>query len=481
MGIKYRRGFLFPTSSLSIDLCHSLVDEFNIIAYNRFSWADFEAVEGNYNFDELISWIDLWTGVGRCRTVSFGVMSTSASAQACPSWLLSSIGSTIQGSYVNPVWWDKTYLEYVDKFVSALFAAVASRLDKIEFIDMRFIGMWGEMRWDGFTAAALGSAGMTGPVLFAAYRRQIDSFLRYFNPEKLALNVSAQYIEIVRYAAGKGVCLRNDGLSTVKTIHYDMLYAFGNYGWGSRDDIYSYTLGAAIINTPSYGASGTLQPDGSYKYSPSGVTGWYAFRFYNVGLSIPAGADFLISFRMKYDVYDQHAKPIYVRATLMNSAYTVYDEHSLWDYLDLSNPGKWQDVKIVLSTGVGQSDATQLAIEFYNGDTLSKTGVFYVADLSMHILTSVVKKDLASTRKRSGIGDACAIIMEHASARSTDADLAQSLSYMTDCAADYVSLNNFASGTTVITENQRTLLRQAYSDMGSVSGGFGFTSRALIV
>ncbi len=186
------------------------------IAYTRFTWAQLEPKEGVYKFDEVLGkWIKIWKNLG--YRVAFGVMSTTVERTATPLWVFKYVPGVVHrnGTQIDPVYWDRKYLEKYSKFVKALGKYLNNGVG-IEFIDMRGIGVWGEMHLGlhipgMWTKEELKKYGFTYSKYFDAYKKMINFYLEAFPNTYLFLNIS-RYDKIAEYAAKNGVGLRFDGL-----------------------------------------------------------------------------------------------------------------------------------------------------------------------------------------------------------------------------------------------------------------------------
>ncbi len=164
------------------------------IAYKRFLWSELEPEEGRFDFRILDEWIGKWRTKG--YRVGFGVMSTTVGRQGTPLWVFKAGVPGVAhmaGKQRDPVMWEELYLRKLDNFIQAL----GSRLDggqDIEFIDMRGIGVWGEMHF-GFgikgmwTAEELYANGFGEEALMNAHFRQMDSYKAAFPHTILFLNI----------------------------------------------------------------------------------------------------------------------------------------------------------------------------------------------------------------------------------------------------------------------------------------------------
>jgi len=205
------------------------------IAYTRFTWAQLEPKEGMYKFDEVLGkWIRTWKKLG--YRVAFGVMSTTMGKTATPLWVFKYVPGVVHrnGIQIDPVYWHEKYWEKYSKFVRALGKYLSGGVG-IEFIDIRGIGVWGEMHLGlhipgMWTKEELKKYGFTYNRYFDAYKKMINLYLEAFPKTQLFLNIS-RYDEIAEYAAKRGVGLRYDGLCPKVSKHVFQLFKkFGYNG-----------------------------------------------------------------------------------------------------------------------------------------------------------------------------------------------------------------------------------------------------------
>jgi len=165
------------------------------IVYKRFLWSELEPEEGKFQFSLLEDWINGWKKRG--YRVGFGVMSMTDGKQAAPLWLFKAGVPGVRharGKQTDPVMWDARYLDKMEHFVAALGKRLNGGRD-IEFIDMRGIGMWGEMHFGlgikgMWTADELYEHGLSEEALAKAYFREMDMYKKAFPQTTLFLNIS---------------------------------------------------------------------------------------------------------------------------------------------------------------------------------------------------------------------------------------------------------------------------------------------------
>lgn len=187
------------------------------IAYMRFRWAELEPEEGKCNFRIITDWMQRWRKAG--YRVALGVKSTDTVMTSTPNWVFE---AGVPGPYHrggkqrDPVYWHPLYMEKYEKFVRNL-GQFFDGMEGLEYVDMRGIGVWGEMHLGTFmdgmwTKDELSFYGFTVDKYKEAYRRMIDIYRSAFTKTALFLNIG-QYDDLTEYAAKKGIGLRYDGLT----------------------------------------------------------------------------------------------------------------------------------------------------------------------------------------------------------------------------------------------------------------------------
>ncbi|MFH2093448.1 MAG: DUF4832 domain-containing protein [Pseudomonadota bacterium] len=165
------------------------------IVYKRFLWSELEPEEGEYNFSILEKWINGWKNRG--YRIGFGVMSTTDGKQATPAWVFKAGVPGVahmNGQQIDPVMWNDTYHDKLEKFIAALGERLGGGR-AVEFMDIRGIGMWGEMHF-GFgingmwTQDELYDHGLSEDTLKTAYFRQMEYYKKAFPHTNLFLNIS---------------------------------------------------------------------------------------------------------------------------------------------------------------------------------------------------------------------------------------------------------------------------------------------------
>lgn len=187
------------------------------VAYMRFRWKDLEPEQGRYNFRPVLDWMRPWLKAG--YRVAFGVKSSDMETTCTPEWVFRSGVPAVshrKGKQRDPVYWHPLYMQQYERFVAELGAAFDG-MNGLEYVDMRGIGVWGEMHLGTFlegmwTKAELARYGYSDELYKAAYRRMIDAYRKGFPSTRLFLNIGA-HDDLADYAAGRRVGLRSDALS----------------------------------------------------------------------------------------------------------------------------------------------------------------------------------------------------------------------------------------------------------------------------
>ncbi|MBF0413350.1 MAG: DUF4832 domain-containing protein [Desulfamplus sp.] len=230
-------GLTYPTWIGDWSLYES-IKPYTDIAYSRFTWDQLEPQEGVYKFDIIKSWITTWKAKGFNR-FAFGVMSTTIGSQATPLWVFDSGVpgvSHMNGKQIDPVYWNELYLQKIQNFIKAMGNEFNQNKD-IEFLDMRNIGVWGEMHFGNgasgmWTDEELLKNGYSGEVFLKAYQSMISSYQKSFPNIQLFLNIAPYQNTIVNYATNGKINLRYDGLNLAdgKSMGPMSKY-FINYGY----------------------------------------------------------------------------------------------------------------------------------------------------------------------------------------------------------------------------------------------------------
>lgn len=229
-------GFTFPNYGRNQNLTRE-IKAWCDIAYKRFTWADLEPQENQTRFEIIKNWIAERKKEG--FRVSFGVMSSNVSRQCSPLWIFDKGVPGVlhrEGKQMDPVYWDPVYLELLARFIKKMGNALSNG-EGIEFIDMRNIGVFGEMHFGGakngmWTKESLKQHGLNKERYINAYKQMIAFYKGAFPKTNLFLNISPgqkktneffrtkgySWItpgkdEVIEYAVKEKINLRYDGLS----------------------------------------------------------------------------------------------------------------------------------------------------------------------------------------------------------------------------------------------------------------------------
>jgi hypothetical protein len=187
------------------------------IAYTRFRWKDLEPEEGKYNFRPILDWMKPWLNAG--YRVAFGVKSTDMEMTCTPEWVFRAGVPAVShrdGKQRDPAYWHPIYMQKYSRFVKKL-GETFDGMNGLEYVDMRGIGVWGEMHLGTFikgmwTKDELSRADYSDTAYQDAYRRMIDAYRQAFPTTRLFLNIGSRE-DIVAYAASRHVGLRSDALN----------------------------------------------------------------------------------------------------------------------------------------------------------------------------------------------------------------------------------------------------------------------------
>lgn len=187
------------------------------IAYNRFRWKDIEPEEGVYDFSVIFNWMRPWRKAG--YRVAFGVKSTDMEMTCTPEWVFKAGVPAVThrgGKQQDPVYWHPLYMQKYSIFVKKL-GETFDGMDGLEYVDMRGIGVWGEMHLgtfftDMWNKEEMLRHGYTDAIYKDAYRKMIDAYRISFPTTRLFLNIGS-HEELANYAASRQIGLRSDALS----------------------------------------------------------------------------------------------------------------------------------------------------------------------------------------------------------------------------------------------------------------------------
>ncbi|WP_172834156.1 DUF4832 domain-containing protein [Nitrospira japonica] len=198
------------------------------VAYFRWSWADLEPVEGEYNFqlvDDVIA-----QARAKGETLAFRIMTEYEDGS--PAWLLDKgVASVSVSGGTFPDYNDPRFLEAHERLLKALGARYGDS-PAIDHVDIGSIGCWGE--WN--MACCLGVEARCKQ-LYATednQRKITDWYFQYFPAVPLVALVGGQ----LAYATAQGAGWRGD--------------CFGDYGyfrsdWNHMDHVYARKLRDPVV------------------------------------------------------------------------------------------------------------------------------------------------------------------------------------------------------------------------------------------
>ena len=193
------------------------------VAYFRWSWADLEPFEGEYNFglvDEIIQ-----QAKAKNETLAFRIISHYKNGP--PQWLLEKgVPFVEETSGKFPDYNDPTFLTYHERLIQAFGRRYADSPD-IDHVDIGSVGCWGE--WN--TACCQGTEAQCKQY-FPTHENQIkmiDWYVDYFPNTPLVM----LHGDVMRYANSRGAGWRGD--------------CFGDYGyfrpdWNHMEHVYTQAL-----------------------------------------------------------------------------------------------------------------------------------------------------------------------------------------------------------------------------------------------
>lgn len=241
--------------------------------YHRFSWADIEPEDGQYNFEKIDHQIDYYKSQG--KTFGFGVMCCNSSSDEMyitPEFVFDKgagfdISTKSNGvRQVIPKWDDEIYLSEVDEFVAALGERYDGNADVV-FLDILSYGNWGEQHLFGLDTGDpdYSYKGRVSPEFFRDryVRPYMEAFPNtlLFNPWGYdALNdvyealieegVSVRRDGIVKYTNGLDVLAKAYGKLPVA---FEYAEKYSHYIDDGREDYFNERLMEAIeVAKPSY-------------------------------------------------------------------------------------------------------------------------------------------------------------------------------------------------------------------------------------
>jgi hypothetical protein len=198
------------------------------VAYFRWSWADLEPVEGEYNF----ALVDRVIEQARAKGESLAFRIIWEYKTGSPQWLLDKGVASVQGSggtfpdFNNPI-----FLDYHERLIRAFGARYAGS-SNIDHVDIGSVGCWGE--WN--TACCQGVEAQCKQY-FPTEEHQIkitDWYFTYFPNTPLVMLHGGQ----LKYAVSRGAGWRGD--------------CFGDYGffgpnWNHMEHAYARVIQDPII------------------------------------------------------------------------------------------------------------------------------------------------------------------------------------------------------------------------------------------
>lgn len=190
--------------------------KFTNVVYTRFPWSDIETSKGVYDWSKVEKMAEFCAENG--KTFAFGIIPCDSSAdckdgyvpqyvydEGCE-YVIAKTSSFYSEDGVQrvPVWSDEIYISAVERLAQA----VAEKYDgdhRIEFIDIRSLGNWGEWHTYGLEGSEMPSVDVQ--------KQYIKIWSDAFDHTLLALNVNDErYSETAEYAVSLGMTLRRDGL-----------------------------------------------------------------------------------------------------------------------------------------------------------------------------------------------------------------------------------------------------------------------------
>lgn len=202
------------------------------VVYSRFNWCDIETEEGKYDWSAIDEMIELSEKYG--KTFAFGIIPADSgcgrSEGLVPEYVYSSgckyVIAAASSSYAadayqrTPVWSDGIY----HKAAIKLAEAIADKYDgdsRIEYIDIRSLGNWGEWHTYGLDGSIMPSENVQ--------KQYIKEWSEIFDETQLVLPVNDDKPNAVsKYAVKQGVALRRDGLVGLENHEMALTPAYEN-------------------------------------------------------------------------------------------------------------------------------------------------------------------------------------------------------------------------------------------------------------
>lgn len=193
--------------------------DFSTVAYSRFMWSDIEKEKGVYDWSAVDAMIEAADSHG--MTFGFGIVPADSLQnkpegfvpqyvydEGCEYVIAETENSGVKSTQRTPVWSDETYLEASFR----LAAAIAERYDgddRVEFIDIRTLGNWGEWHTWALTGSEFPSE--------SVQKRVLDAWAALFDETQLVMPVNDDKpTAMSEYAVSLGITLRRDGLVAIE-------------------------------------------------------------------------------------------------------------------------------------------------------------------------------------------------------------------------------------------------------------------------
>ncbi len=187
------------------------------VVYLRIPWSYLEPEEGKFAWSVLDTPAQRWVAKGKQIALRISC-SESWTRWATPEWVAKAgakgynfrpgKGVEPDGPFWEPDYDDPVFLAKLDRFLAALAGRYDGR-SEVAFVDVGSLGVWGE----GHTWAS-----SKRPILPATVKRHIDLHQKHFKRTLLAANDdlggpdAAGANEVIRYAADRGLALRDDSI-----------------------------------------------------------------------------------------------------------------------------------------------------------------------------------------------------------------------------------------------------------------------------
>ena len=238
------------------------------VAYFRWSWADLEPAEGQYDFVLVDSVVAQAKAKG--ETLAFRIMTDNGTGS--PRWLLDKgVASVKVRDGVFPEYNNPIFLDYHERLIRAFGKRYAGSSD-IDHVDIGSVGCWGE--WN--TACCQGVEALCKRY-YPTEANQIaitDWYFKYFPHTPLVMLVGGQ----LKYATSRGAGWRGD--------------CFGDYGmfgpgWNHMENVYGPAAQDPVI--------GNAWKTGPVQFEVCGVMqDWYD-RSFDIGLILRKGLEWHMS------------------------------------------------------------------------------------------------------------------------------------------------------------------------------------------